>query len=110
MSLPYKVSDMTTLPEAARSFYVQKDGAFFLDADGVVPASEIEGLKKNRDDLKAEKQKAIADYQALLENTRLTDEERANLKARVDELESQVLSKEEIAAKEIGRASCRERV
>lgn len=99
MALAFKVSDLNAVPEALRSAYVQKDGAFVLDVDGVVPADEIEGLKKNRDALKGEKQKLLDQMNALLESNKLTEEERNGLKARVDDLESQVLSKEELAAK-----------
>lgn len=99
MALAFKVSSLDAVPEALRSAYVQKDGAFILDVDGVVPADEIEGLKKNRDALKGEKQKLLDQMNALLESNKLTEEERNGLKARVDDLESQVLSKEELAAK-----------
>lgn len=104
MALAFKVTSLDAVPEGLRSAYVQKDGAFILDVDGVVPADDVEGLKKNRDALKEEKQKIANDYKTLMEKATLTDEERNTLKARVDELESQVMSKEELAAKAVKKA------
>lgn len=104
MALLFKVSKLDDVPEAQRPLYVQKDGAFFLDVDGAVSTDDVEGLKRNRDALKAEKQKALEDYQRLLDTAKLSDEERTTLKARVDELESQVMSKEELAAKAVKKA------
>jgi len=104
MPLPFKVPSLDTVPEAQRPLYVQKDGSFFLDVEGAVAADDVEGLKKNRDALKSEKQKLLDQYNALLESSKLTDEERSSLRTRVDELESQVMTKEELASKAVKKA------
>jgi len=105
MGLQFKVTDLNAVPEALRSAYVQKDGAFFLDVEGgVVPEADVKGLKAKNDELLGEKKKALADLQAVLDTAKMTDEERTRLKARVDELESQVMTKEELAAKAVKKA------
>jgi hypothetical protein len=105
MALQFKVSDLNTVPEALRSLYVQKDNVFVLDVEGgVVPESDIEGLKKTNVAIKAEKQKLIDQMNGMLKSKQLSDDERTQLKARVDELESQVMTKEELAAKAVKKA------
>jgi hypothetical protein len=105
MGLQLKVTDINTVPEALRSAYVQKDGAWHLDVEGgVVPEADVKGLKDKNNELLGEKKKALADLQAVLDTAKMTDEERTRLKARVDELESQVMTKEELAAKAVKKA------
>lgn len=40
MELHYEVEDLTTVPEAVRGFYVEKDGKHILAVKGVVPETE----------------------------------------------------------------------
>ncbi|MGE4537593.1 MAG: hypothetical protein AB7D37_10975 [Desulfovibrio sp.] len=105
MALQFKVSSLDAVPEALRAAYAQKDGAFVLDVDGgVVPEAEVKGLKTKNEELLGEKKKLAAEYSALLENQKLTDAQRADLQAKVDDLEKQFLSADELAAKKIKQA------
>ena len=105
MALQFKVSSLDAVPEALRAAYVQKDGSFVLDVDGgLVPESDMKGLKAKNEELLGEKKKLAAEYNTLLENQKLTDAQRADLQAKVDELEKQFLSADELAAKKIKQA------
>ena len=105
MALKFKITDLNAVPEAMRSLYVQKVGGFVLDVEGgLIPESDIEGLKKTNATIKAEKQKLIDQMNEVLASKQLSEEQREQFKARVDELESQVLSKEELAAKAVKKA------
>lgn len=105
MGLQLKVTDINTVPEALRSAYVQKDGAWHLDVEGgVVPEADVKGLKAKNDELLGEKKKILAQYNDLLENHKLTDAQRADLQGKVDALEKQVLTADELAAKKIKQA------
>ena len=105
MGLQLKVTDLNAVPEALRSAYVQKDGVFVLDVEGgFVPESDVKGLKAKNDELLAEKKKILAQYNDLLENHKLTDAQRADLQDKVDKLEAQVLTADELAAKKIKQA------
>lgn len=53
--LNFKVDSLTGLDESLHSLYEEKDGAYFLKVSGVIPESEIDGLKASRDALLAEK-------------------------------------------------------
>lgn len=53
--LQFKRENLDGLDESLHALYEQKDGAYFLKVDGVVPASDLEGIKANRDALLAEK-------------------------------------------------------
>ena len=53
--LNFKVDSLTGLDESLHSLYEEKDGAYFLKVSGVVPESDIDGLKASRDALLAEK-------------------------------------------------------
>lgn len=105
MALQFKVSSLDAVPEALRAAYVQKDGGFVLDVDGgVVPEAEVKGLKTKNEELLGEKKKLLGQYNELLENHKLTDAQRADLQGKVDDLEKQVLSADELAAKKIKQA------
>lgn len=49
--LKVEADKLDDIPEAARSFYEEKDGKFRLKVDGM---PDVEGLKKSRDDVLAE--------------------------------------------------------
>ena len=51
----FKVESLEGVDEKFHELYEQKDGAYFLKVSGVVPESEIDGLKASRDALLAEK-------------------------------------------------------
>jgi hypothetical protein len=60
-----------------------------------------ERLARGKDRFKVEKADLLRQYNELLENHKLTDEQRKSYEIRVNELESQVLSKDELAAKRL---------
>jgi hypothetical protein len=60
-----------------------------------------ERLVREKDRFKVEKADLLRQYNEVLENHRLTDEQRRTYEARVNELESQVLSKDELAVKRL---------
>lgn len=51
----FKVESLEGVDEKFHELYEQKDGAYFLKVSGVIPESEIDGLKASRDALLAEK-------------------------------------------------------
>ena len=53
--LNFKVDSLSGIDESIHSLYEEKDGAYFLKVSGVVPESDIDGLKASRDALLAEK-------------------------------------------------------
>lgn len=53
--LNFKVDSLSGIDESLHSLYEEKDGAYFLKVSGVIPESEIDGLKASRDALLAEK-------------------------------------------------------
>ena len=53
--LNFKVDSLSGMDESLHSLYEEKDGAYFLKVSGVVPESDIDGLKASRDALLAEK-------------------------------------------------------
>lgn len=104
MALDFTVSSLDAVPEALRSAYVHKDGVFVLDVSGVVPESEVSGLKKKAEELLTEKKKQAAKIDELLESARLTDERRAQLEQEKAKLEEQYLSADELAANRVKQA------
>lgn len=69
--------------EAVKTLYVEKDGKFLLDVEGVTPNADVDGLRRNRDDILKEKKEAETALRAftdagvdLEEYARLKDEER----------------------------------
>jgi hypothetical protein len=105
MGLEFKLQSLDAVPEVLRSAYVQKDGAYVLDVNGgLVSESEVKGLKSKNEELLSEKKKLLGQYNELLENHKLTDAQRADLQGKVDDLEKQVLSSDELAAKKIKQA------
>lgn len=100
--MQFKVTSLDAVPEALRAAYVQKGDAFVLDVDeGLVPEADVKGLKAKNEELLGEKKKLLGQYNELLENHKLTDAQRADLQGKVDDLEKQVLSSDELAAKKI---------
>lgn len=100
MPLQLKVTDLNAVPEALRSAYVQKDGAFVLDVEGgVVPEADVAGLKKKAEELLREKKTQASRIEELLENAKLSDERRAQLEAEKNKLEEQYMTAEELTAK-----------
>ncbi len=79
----FKVESLEGVDEKFHELYEQKDGAYFLKVSGVVPESDIDGLKASRDALLAEKK----------EQQRLAQE------AEAKRIEAERLAQEEIARK-----------
>src|SRR5207248_1680871 len=47
MALKYKLNSKDEIPAEFASLYVKRDGAFFLDADGVVEKSKLDEFRSN---------------------------------------------------------------
>src|SRR5512147_830786 len=59
MALKYKIKSREEVPAELQSFYVEREGAFVLDAEGIVEKAKLDefrntniALAKERDDLK----------------------------------------------------------
>ena len=103
MSLVYKVGSLDDLEDHIKELYEEKDGAYFLKVSGVVPESDIDGLKASRDALLAEKkeQQRLA-QEAEAEKLRIEREaleEAARQKGDWQALEDSY--KEKLSAKEL---------
>lgn len=101
--LNFKVDSLSGIDESLHSLYEQKDGAYFLKVSGVVPESDIDGLKASRDALLAEKkeQQRLA-QEAEAEKLRIEREaleEAARQKGDWQALEDSY--KEKLSAKEL---------
>jgi hypothetical protein len=51
MALKFKFKSKDEVPAEHQSFYVERDGAFFLDADGVVEKSKLDEFRSNNNAL-----------------------------------------------------------
>ena len=103
MGLVYKVDSLDDLEDHIKELYEEKDGAYFLKVSGVVPESDIDGLKASRDALLAEKkeQQRLA-REAQAEKDRLAEEAarktgdiatlEASWQAKFQEREAQLLA------------------
>ena len=99
----FKVESLEGVDEKFHELYEQKDGAYFLKVSGVVPESDIDGLKASRDALLAEKkeQQRLA-QEAEAEKLRIEREaleEAARQKGDWQALEDSY--KEKLSAKEL---------
>ena len=47
MALKYKYATKQEIPAEQQSFYVERDGAWLLDADGVVSQAKLDEFRKN---------------------------------------------------------------
>lgn len=47
MALKFKIDKLEDVAEAVRSMYVAKDGAYYLDVDGVVPKERLDEFRSN---------------------------------------------------------------
>lgn len=90
--LNFKVDSLSGIDESLHSLYEQKDGAYFLKVSGVVPESDIDGLKASRDALLAEKkeqQRLAQDAEAKrIEAERLAQEEIARKSGNLEAIEN----------------------
>lgn len=75
MALKGKVADLSEVPEAARSFYVERDGAFFLDVADMAPKDKLGEFRANNIALA----KQVEDLKAKYEG--VDPEDYANLKS-----------------------------
>lgn len=103
MSLQFKVDSLEGVDENLQSLYEQKDGAYFLKVSGVIPESEIDGLKASRDALLAEKkeqQRLAQEAEAKrIEADRLAQEEIARKSGNLEAIENSW--KEKLASREL---------
>lgn len=94
MALKAVVESLETVQEAHRSLYIQKDGKFFLDAEGVEDVSglksalerEREDRRKAREDLAKYKDIDPTKYQELLAKQREIEEKGLIDAGKIDEL------------------------
>lgn len=98
----FKVDSLEGVDEKFHELYEQKDGAYFLKVSGVVPESDIDGLKASRDALLAEKkeqQRLAQDAEAKrIEAERLAQEEIARKSGNLEAIENSW--KEKLALRE----------
>lgn len=114
--LNFKVDSLSGIDESLHSLYEEKDGAYFLKVSGVIPESEIDGLKASRDALLAEKkeqqrlaqeaeaEKSRIEREALEEAARQKGDWQAledSYKAKHDEVIAQAQSKEDALRKQV---------
>lgn len=90
--LQFKRENLDGLDESLHALYEQKDGVYFLKVDGAVSEDDVSGLRKNRDELLAEKQEAkrlkdLAEAQKL-EADRKAQEELARKNGDFEALEN----------------------
>lgn len=63
--LKSKYATKAEIPEGQAAFYIEKDGAFVLDAD-LSDHPTVVGLRENRDTILGEKKKLVEDHKAAL--------------------------------------------
>lgn len=103
MELSYQVKDLESIPEVLREAYKPaSDGGGFVLAvkGGVVPESDVVGLKTKNGELLSKLKSQAEQYNSLAENQRLTESERSEWKLKAEALEKQYLPPEELAKKE----------
>ena len=88
MALKYKYASKDQVPAEHQSFYVERDGAFILDAEGVVEKAKLEEFRatnvaalKERDDLKKRFEGIDPDAVRQLAEDKRKLEEAAQIKA-----------------------------
>lgn len=95
MALKHKLEKLDEVPEAIRSFYVESNGAFFLQVEGLVPKERLDEFRNNNITLTNElnglkdrfKDVDPVKYRELLAGQGKTPEEIENaVKARVKQL------------------------
>jgi hypothetical protein len=52
MALKHKITALTDVAEAVRTFYEEKDGAFYLQVEGMVPKAHVDEFRENNIQLK----------------------------------------------------------
>lgn len=65
MAVPFKVTDKTQIPEAFASEYVERDGAWYLDATGAIEATRLNEFRDNNRKLKADHDALAARFQGI---------------------------------------------
>lgn len=67
MPLKLTVATLDEVPEALRSAYVEKDGKFFLDAEGIDPEGKQANALKREREARAAAEKAVGDLKKQME-------------------------------------------
>lgn len=98
----YELDSLDGLEESQKAFYVEKEGKFFLNVNGVVSEKSVAGLKANHDKLLSEKkQEQEAKEKAEAERLRIEREAAEELARKNGNLEAIENSwKEKLAARE----------
>src|SRR5207253_253590 len=88
MALKFKLKSKDEVPAELQSHYVERDGAFFLDADGIADKSKLDEFRTNNvallkqlDDLTKKFEGIDPDQARQLERSKRELEEKAALKA-----------------------------
>ena len=78
MPLKYKYSTKQEIPAEQQSLYVERDGAFYLDADGVVDKSKADEMRNHNIELRKEIETHVARFEGIDpdEHRRLVEEKR----------------------------------
>lgn len=120
--LPYKVSDISTVPEAARALYEQQGDEYVLQVDGVEPQESIGELKRALERTREENRKLkgqsgrvsdddLKELEDLRKERAKREEEKAKLEGRWEDLRSKLLQEKDAAVKAVqDQLSARDRV
>jgi septum formation inhibitor MinC len=109
MALKYKLNSKSDVPAELQSHYIERDGAFFLDAEGVADKSKLDEFRTNNvallkqiDDLKTRFAGIDPDQARQLEQAKRELEEKAALKA--GEVDKVVASRVQAVKTELDRS------
>lgn len=98
MKLKYKLENLEGLTDEQKAMYQEKDGAFYLQVDGMPQGEDVSGLKNKLDQLLNEKKQASDIAKAESEKARQAQEDAAKEKGDFEALANSY--KDKIAALE----------
>ena len=100
--LPYRVTDLEAVPEAARGLYRERDGAYLLQVSGMVPEDEVAGLKtalertkEERSRIKQLNDRDLKELEDLREVRKRAEEDKAKQEGRWDDLRAKLQQEHE---------------
>lgn len=111
MALKARYDSLEDVPEDVRQYYVESDGAYELDVDGVVPKAKLDEFRDNNIRLKKELERMEGvdpeRYQALLAEQKKREREDAERRGEYERLlgetkeeyEQRIAAKDELLAK-----------
>jgi len=77
MALAYRLETLDGVEENVQSLYTEKDGAFVLSVEGVVPEDDVSGLKQKVDQLLTEKKTVAAKAKEMESKLKELDKKKA---------------------------------